>query len=946
MQEQARSFHPAEWPVWPQKASAIAGATSVLIGVIVLAAWWFQIAILVWPIPGAPAMVPNTALCLFLLGIALLLLRYGQRGQPWPRLAHVFIVIAMILAVITLVEYASGRDLRIDDFFADSPLAKATGYPTGRIGPGSAMSFVLIGLALLTLDVAAAVRIDLPEALALTAALIAVINAAGYVYGAPSLYESHLIPNAGMAPHTIATVLVLSGGVISARPERPLISLLTSPRVGGFVVRRLLLGTATIPLLGLLVMLGQQHSLYDEPYAEALLAVAAMAIAVGLVISIGHTLDRMDVARTASERALVEREERLRDLIQQASDGVFIANADGYVTEANDAGCRMLGYPRDEIVGRPLMDFIPARDHPRFDVAKALLVRGSTQVDEWTVVRRDGSHLPVEVSSKILRGGRWQGLVRDISTRKEVERATDAVAEAVTGSPETSLRAVLENIALGAKLVANAEYAGLGFGGDRDHPFDPWVFVGLTPEEASQVGRAPRPVGLLGLVAERDEPIRVANIEHHESFHGFPPHHPPMTSFLGVPIRRHGRSLGNLYLANKLGASEFSVADERAVERFAARAGTVIETARLYQAEGLERAWLQTVIDQMPEGIVLSDATGATRVENRSMQTFSGDTGQRDHLGQPIRYALHLPNGLPVAPDDQPQVRALVGGATTIGQELSLRHPDGHMVPMLVSAAPVYDVHGNRSGAVTIYQDISTIKELERLREEWSSIVAHDLRQPVGVIVLDAEVLTRMLDLGQMEDCRRVVERIRRSTTRLNKMIDDLLDVSRIEAHRLSLERVETDLASFMDDAVERLSSLAPGHPVRFQALVRPASAFVDVLRLEQVLGNLIVNAAKYGEPKDEIAIELARYGSEYRVAVRNRGGGIEPAEIPKLFERFSRSEKRRNGQVPGLGVGLYICRNLVEAHGGHIWAESILGQTTTFYFTIPMLPSSTQAAA
>src|SRR5262249_5653602 len=292
------------------------------------------------------------------------------------------------------------------------------------------------------------------------------------------------------------------------------------------------------------------------------------------------------------------------------------------------------------------------------------------------------------------------------------------------------------------------------------------------------------------------------------------------------------------------------------------------------------------------------------------------------------RYDLYLPNGQAVPLEDQPQIRAMLGGTTTIGQELSLRHRDGRMVPMLVSAAPVYDAHGNRSGAVTVYQDISTLKELERMREEWSSIVAHDLRQPVGILVLDAETLNRMLDLSEIQECRKVVDRIRRSTTRLNKMIDDLLDVSRIEAHRLSLERVETDLASFMDDAVERLSSLAPGHPVRFQALVRPAPALVDVLRLEQVLGNLIVNAAKYGLPEDAIAIELAKYGSEYKVAVRNRGGGIEPAEMPKLFERFSRSERRRDGQVPGLGVGLYICRNLVEAHGGHIWAESIVGQT------------------
>src|SRR5262249_49651971 len=127
MQQQAGPLHPAEWPVWPQKMTTIAGAMSVLTGVVVLAAWWFQIAIIVWPIPGAPAMVPNTASCFFFLGIALLLLRHTDRRRPWPWLGHVFIVIAMTLAVITLVEYATDRDLRIDDVFAGSPLAEATG---------------------------------------------------------------------------------------------------------------------------------------------------------------------------------------------------------------------------------------------------------------------------------------------------------------------------------------------------------------------------------------------------------------------------------------------------------------------------------------------------------------------------------------------------------------------------------------------------------------------------------------------------------------------------------------------------------------------------------------------------------------------------------------------------------------------------------------------------
>src|SRR5262249_1117828 len=156
-----------------------------------------------------------------------------------------------------------------------------------------------------------------------------------------------------------------------------------------------------------------------------------------------------------------------------------------------------------------------------------------------------------------------------------------------------------------------------------------------------------------------------------------------------------------------------------------------------------------------------------------SMQVLSYDTGQRDQFGQPVRYDLRRLDGQPVAPADQPQVRALVAGTTTIGLELALRHPDGRLLPMLGSAAPGFDARGSCSGAVTIYQDISTLKELERLREEWSSVVAHDLRQPVGIIALEAEALTRMVDQGQIEEGPKVIERIRRATTRLNKMIGD-----------------------------------------------------------------------------------------------------------------------------------------------------------------------------
>ena len=177
-------------------------------------------------------------------------------------------------------------------------------------------------------------------------------------------------------------------------------------------------------------------------------------------------------------------------------------------------------------------------------------------------------------------------------------------------------------------------------------------------------------------------------------------------------------------------------------------------------------------------------------------------------------------------------------------------------------------------------------------------------------------------------------------------MIDDLLDVSLIEGRHLTLERSETDLASWLDEALARVAPLAPGHPVQLRTQVRPARAFIDPARIEQVLGNLISNAAKYGETQAQITIGLAQHGTQFEIATTSRGRGIPPADMPNLFQRFSRSASAQGGRVSGFGLGLYICKGLVEAHGGRIWAESAPGETTTFYFTIPRSPDRLLAVA
>lgn len=237
-----------------------------------------------------------------------------------------------------------------------------------------------------------------------------------------------------------------------------------------------------------------------------------------------------------------------------------------------------------------------------------------------------------------------------------------------------------------------------------------------------------------------------------------------------------------------------------------------------------------------------------------------------------------------------------------------------------------------------IRQDLSRLKEAERLREEFVSIVTHDLREPITVISGFASILERLPpDQHNTEVEHRAVESIKVSARRLTRMVSDLLDASRIESRRLNLSREVFDLAALVRALVDRSVEMIANRPVRIQALAPEPLVYADPARVDQVLTNLLSNACKYSYPDSEISIQIASQANEAVIAVSNYGPGISPDDQPEVFGRHFRT--RTAAKREGLGLGLYIARGLVEAHGGRIWLESQPGQTTTFYFTLPAKP-------
>jgi signal transduction histidine kinase len=357
----------------------------------------------------------------------------------------------------------------------------------------------------------------------------------------------------------------------------------------------------------------------------------------------------------------------------------------------------------------------------------------------------------------------------------------------------------------------------------------------------------------------------------------------------------------------------------------------------LRRAEAAERRWLQAVIDQMPEGVITLDAHGRVVTYNQAALRYTcGPTGEHDSFGNPVIFDLRRRSGEPLPWDEVPLARALMRGEAVLGAELLIRRASGVLVPVLGSAAPVRSDRGESEGAVVVFQDITLLKEIERLREQWTGVIAHDLRQPLQTIALSTEALSRRLRAAPLEGAGRALARIQSSVGQLNQMIADLLDASLLEARQLKLERRAVDLTAALAEIVDKASAATAGHAVRIEVRGDVRPAWVDPARLEQILFNLLSNAAKYGDSQGEILVAVQPAGDAAEVSVTNWGPGIPPELAPRLFQRFSRLPAGEAQGIRGIGLGLYITSGLAEAHGGSIAVESTPGATTTFRVTLP----------
>ena len=526
----------------------------------------------------------------------------------------------------------------------------------------------------------------------------------------------------------------------------------------------------------------------------------------------------------------------------------------------------------------------------------------------------------------------------------------EALRSRLTRLSEASLRinesldfnAVLQEVLDSARSLTAARYGVITLHDDTGTAAD-FLSSGMTPTESDRLWTMPGWPQHFEYLAGIPAPLRVPDLLEHIRSLGLPELRPPLevsekVSFLAAPVLLRGQRVGSIYLAEKEQGQGFTQEDEETLVLFASQAAMAIANARRHRDERRARADLETLIDTSPVGVVVLDAlTGAPKSFNREARRIVDALRNPDQSPEQLMETLTLrrADGREVSLPEFPMADLLSVNETVRSEEITMRVPDGRSVTVLLNATPILSDKGAVESVVVTLQDMADVQELERLRAEFLAIVSHELRTPLTSIKGAA---TTIMDSGADLDpaiVRQFVRIIDDQADNMNTLVTDLLDVARIEAGTLPVTPEPAEVAVLVDRA--RLSFSNAGVTNELVIDVEPDLPLVmaDRRRIVQVLGNLLGNAARNSSELSVIRMSAVPDGGHVSVSVTDEGRGIPAESLPLLFRKFSRVEADEQGGDTGLGLA--ICKGIVEAHGGRIWAESGgLGMGARFTFTLP----------
>ncbi len=530
-----------------------------------------------------------------------------------------------------------------------------------------------------------------------------------------------------------------------------------------------------------------------------------------------------------------------------------------------------------------------------------------------------------------------------------LERYSTLSAAILRISASLDLDTVLREAVAAARSLTGARLGIIATVDDAGAPGD-FIVSGFTRDESRELGGWLDRGRLFEHLRELPATLRVPDLAEYVRGLGLSPTPTLSRAFQGTPMHYRGVNVGNFFLAEKADGAEFTDDDEAILMLFASQAAAAIANARTHRDERRARSDLEALVETSPAGVVVfDDRSGRPLSFNREARRIVESLRMPGHPPEQLLdvVACRRADGRQVSLAEFPLAQQFTSPETVRSEEVVLTVPDGRSVRTLINVTHIPAEEDEAGSVVVTMQDLAPIDEIERMRTEFLSLVSHELRAPLTAIKGSAVTLLEEgvdLDPAETHEFSRII--VEQSDV-MRGLIADLLDAGRIDAGTLSVTPEPSDVA----DLVERARSTFVGggghHGIVVDLPTGMPQVLADRRRIVQVLNNLLANASRHAPQSSTIRVAAAREGTHVAVLVSDDGPGVPPELLPHLFRKHVGGG---SGGTAAYGLGLAICKGLVEAHGGRIRAESDgPGQGTTVTFTIPVagdpaVPGDTRA--
>ena len=606
-------------------------------------------------------------------------------------------------------------------------------------------------------------------------------------------------------------------------------------------------------------------------------------------------------------------------ILRNMSESVIVTDLHGHIVYWNEGATSLFGYTAEEMLGKTPALLYPEAGRAQFLPDLQHILAGEDYSGQWRGQRKDGTLIWIDSKTTVLRTSRgaaigFIGVAKDITERKQAAEARLQLAAIVESSDDAIIGKTLEGIITSWNRAAERMY-------------------GYTAEEA--VGQ---PITLLFPPDRHDEFTAIMKqiaqgerVDHFET----------------ERVRKGGTILAVSVTISPIKDSEGRIIGASAIAR------DITRQKRLEAEVKQSRQQLEVVLHHIADGITVQDRSGTIIYANDAGAKLCGFSSAQEMLALDLeqlrtyyleRFELKDEFGQPLSSTALPATSALQGERYTQALVNYIDKHTGKSLWSVVKASPIFDAQGRVQFAITIFSDLTERMELEQRKDSFMSMASHELKNPVTALKGFAQLLKRRMEKQDIEGSGDLLVRMETQIARLTKLIEDLLDVSKIEAGGLEYAEERIAIDGLIQDIAETIQHTNTTHSIRMHGTSHK-QVIGDSDRLGQVFINLMTNAMKYSPQATSVDVSIAAAHDEVLVGVRDYGVGIPEEHLSKVFERFYRVHDAKEQTFPGLGLGLYISHEIVKRHGGRIWVESTEGKGATFYVALPTEPEDEVSA-